>query len=67
MFKAPPFDIVCVCVFQVEGIDKIYARYQTIVASVMSRSYDVLDPRRLEVRVTEMIERCQNAKRSHRK
>lgn len=36
-------------VLQVEGTEKIYARYQTIVSTTKSKTYDVLDLRRLEV------------------
>lgn len=36
-------------VFQVEGIEKIYARYQTIVSTTKSKTYDILDHRKLEV------------------
>jgi hypothetical protein len=34
---------------QVEGIEKIYSRYQTIVFTVKSKNYDMLDHRKLEV------------------
>ncbi|XP_059182778.1 dynein axonemal heavy chain 5 [Centropristis striata] len=33
---------------KVEGVDKIYVRYQTVVSTTKSKTYDVLDPRRLE-------------------
>ncbi|XP_069033626.1 dynein axonemal heavy chain 5 [Embiotoca jacksoni] len=33
---------------KVEGVDKIYARYQTIVSTIRSRTYDVLDHRKME-------------------
>uniref|UniRef100_A0A8C4NM26 Dynein heavy chain 5, axonemal n=1 Tax=Dicentrarchus labrax TaxID=13489 RepID=A0A8C4NM26_DICLA len=32
----------------VEGIEKIYVRYQTIVSTTKSKSYDILDHRKLE-------------------
>ncbi len=35
--------------FQVEGIEKIHIRYQTIVSATKSKTYDVLDHRKLEV------------------
>ena len=34
---------------KVEGIEKIYSRYQTIVSTVKSKTYDMLDHRKLEV------------------
>ncbi|XP_051241668.1 dynein axonemal heavy chain 5 isoform X2 [Dicentrarchus labrax] len=33
---------------KVEGIEKIYVRYQTIVSTTKSKSYDILDHRKLE-------------------
>lgn len=36
-------------VFQVEGVEKIYVRYQTINSTTKSKTYDVLDHRKLEV------------------
>ncbi|KAM9337116.1 dynein axonemal heavy chain 5 [Symphorus nematophorus] len=33
---------------KVEGIEKIYARYQTIVSTTKSKTYDILDHRKLE-------------------
>ncbi|XP_074550150.1 dynein axonemal heavy chain 5 [Halichoeres trimaculatus] len=33
---------------KVEGVDKIYARYQTIVTMTKSKTYDILDHRKLE-------------------
>ncbi|XP_016398775.1 dynein heavy chain 5, axonemal-like [Sinocyclocheilus rhinocerous] len=33
---------------KVEGVDKIYMRYQTIVSSIKSKTYNVLDHRKLE-------------------
>ncbi|XP_034721741.1 dynein heavy chain 5, axonemal-like [Etheostoma cragini] len=33
---------------KVEGAEKIYARYQNIVMATTSKTYDVLDHRRLE-------------------
>lgn len=41
--------------FQVEGIEKISVRYQTIVSTVKSRSYDVLDHRKLEVKSQKLF------------
>ncbi|KAK5874520.1 hypothetical protein PBY51_019459 [Eleginops maclovinus] len=35
---------------KVEGIEKIYVRYQTIVSTTTSKTYDVLDHRKLEVK-----------------
>lgn len=35
--------------FQVEGVEKIYVRYQTINSTTKSKTYDVLDHRKLEV------------------
>lgn len=35
---------------KVEGVEKIYMRYQTIVSSIKSKTYNVLDHRKLEVR-----------------
>ncbi|XP_034534414.1 dynein heavy chain 5, axonemal [Notolabrus celidotus] len=33
---------------KVEGVDKIYTRYKTIVSTTKSRTYDILDHRKLE-------------------
>ncbi|XP_065805228.1 dynein axonemal heavy chain 5 [Labrus bergylta] len=33
---------------KVEGIEKIYVRYQTVVSTTKSKTYDILDPRKLE-------------------
>ncbi|XP_076014466.1 dynein axonemal heavy chain 5 [Genypterus blacodes] len=33
---------------KVEGIEKIYARYQTIISTTKSKTYDILDHRKLE-------------------
>lgn len=35
---------------KVEGVEKIYMRYQTIVTGIKSKTYNVLDHRKLEVR-----------------
>jgi len=35
---------------KVEGVEKIYMRYQTIVSTIKSKTYNVLDHRKLEVR-----------------
>ncbi|TKS87316.1 Dynein heavy chain 5, axonemal [Collichthys lucidus] len=35
---------------KVEGIEKIYARYQTIVSTTKSKTYDILDHRKLETK-----------------
>lgn len=37
------------CVLQVEGVEKIYIRYQNIVSATKSKTYDILDHRKLEV------------------
>lgn len=34
---------------KMEGFDKIYLRYQTIITSLKSKTYDVLDHRKQEV------------------
>jgi hypothetical protein len=34
---------------KVEGIEKIFVRYQTIVTTTKSKTYNVLDHRKLEV------------------
>ena len=36
-------------VFQVEGVEKIYVRYQSLVCTTESKTYDFLDHRNLEV------------------
>jgi len=35
---------------KVEGVEKISMRYQTIVSTIKSKTYNVLDHRKLEVR-----------------
>lgn len=34
-----------------EGVEKIYMRYQNIVSTIKSKTYNVLDHRKLEVRM----------------
>ena len=41
--------------FQVEGTEKIYVRYQTIVSTTKAKTYDVLDHRKLEVTLQEIL------------
>ncbi|CAK6981992.1 LOW QUALITY PROTEIN: dynein axonemal heavy chain 5-like [Scomber scombrus] len=41
---------------KVEGIEKIYVRYQTIVSTTKSKTYDILDHRKLETeRMLELL------------
>lgn len=42
-------DFSCLQFMKVEGVEKIYMRYQTIVSSIKSKTYNVLDHRKLEV------------------
>lgn len=44
-------DLSCLQHIKVEGTEKIYVRYQTIVTSIKSKTYNVLDHRKLEVRM----------------
>lgn len=44
-------DLSCLQHIKVEGTEKIYVRYQTIVTSIKSKTYNVLDHRKLEVRI----------------
>lgn len=39
---------------KVEGIEKTYMRYQTIVTTIKSKTYNVLDHRKLEVQYSKI-------------
>ncbi|KAM4605979.1 LOW QUALITY PROTEIN: dynein axonemal heavy chain 5 [Polymixia lowei] len=41
-------DLASLQQIKVEGIEKIYVRYQTIVSTIKSRTYDLLDHRKME-------------------
>ena len=43
-------DLAALPEVRVEGMEKIYARYQTIVNTTKAKTYNVLDHRKLEVR-----------------